>query len=153
MLLTEEEREYLEAELGPLKIKAAYLLVEMELNDGSDTEAPKTTQDVADRLGMSRQGLFKWRRESNFIKYKNNIASEFVSDNRAKVYKQLMKLINAPQPSVKAIDIFMKHEGLYENKMTIENKSTGGASESNEDLEKSLQSLQAMKASLGGEGE
>lgn len=148
--MKDTEREYLQNELGAQKVKAAYLLVEMELSD-SDYEGPRTQEDVAQRVGVSRQALYEWRtKDRNFIKFKNSIADDFLSDNRTLVYKQLKKLISATQPSVKAIDIFAKLEGLYDNKLTIstEERTTGG--ESNEDLAKSLESLKAMKSQQEG---
>lgn len=150
MDMKESEREYLKHEIGNQKVKAAYLLVQMELADKT-YEGPKTQEEIAEAVGVSRQALYEWRtKDRNFIKFKNSIADDFFTEHKTLMYKQLIKLISATQPSVKAIDIFAKLEGLYDNKHTIRNEDTQNGGESNEDLAKSLETLKAMKSQQEG---
>lgn len=140
----------LEQKLGPKKVRAAYLLVMAELAD-PDYDGPKKLDDVAKTLGIGRTTLFEWRKKDrDFIKYKNLITDDFLSENRALVYKQLMKLIMSGNPSVKAIDIFARLEGLYQDKVTINNESNVDTNESIEDLQESIEQLKALKNSIEG---
>src|SRR5690625_5255790 len=100
----------LEAKLDARQRKAAYLLVENELRETSER---RTADDIAEEVGVTRKTIWDWRTKNrNFIDYKNEIADDFLADKRDQVYGQLMKLIMASQPSVKAIDLFMRRHGL-----------------------------------------
>lgn len=119
------KKRQLEAKLSPKQRQAALLLVEREFMPNDER---KSLDDIAAELGMSVRGLYKWRNENaDFIEYKNMIADEFLSANRAEVYGQLMKLIKGPQPSVKAIDLFMRRFGLLTEKQVVETREVGGA--------------------------
>jgi hypothetical protein len=56
------------------------------------------------------------------------------------VYGQLLKLIGGEQPSVKAIDLFMRRFGLLTEKQIIATEDASG-SRSNDDLQKELEEL------------
>jgi hypothetical protein len=149
--MTDKEREFLENELGLKKVKAANLLAASDLSD-LDYDGPKTQEEIATAVGVHRDTLRAWRRDRNFIKYKNGIGDDFFAEFRSTVQKSIKKLIDSPQPSVKAIDIYAKWEGIYENKHTFRNEDTTNSGESNEDLAKSLESLKKMKLSQESEG-
>lgn len=128
----------LEAKLTTQQRNAAYLLVENELKE---TGEKRTQEDLAAEIGVDRSTLFLWRTKNrNFIAYKNEIADDFLADKRDRVYGQLMKLINAPQPSVKAISLFLQRQGLLTQKTQIE---TIGAESgrSDADIAKELEDL------------
>lgn len=128
----------LEAKLTLQQRKAAYLLVENELQEGGKT---LTQDEIAEEIGVSRKALWDWRTKNrDFIAYKNEIADDFLSDKRDRVYGQLMKLINGSQPSVKAIDLFMKRFGLLTEKQVTETIDSN-SNRSNDDLEKELAEL------------
>src|SRR5699024_6640682 len=96
----------LEAQLDSRQRHAAYLLVE---NEFRGTEERRTMDEIAEEIGVSRMSLYNWRTKNrNFIDYKNEVADDFLADKRDHVYSQLMKLISSSQPSVKAIDLFMR---------------------------------------------
>ncbi|MEK3975521.1 phBC6A51 family helix-turn-helix protein [Psychrobacillus sp. FSL K6-1267] len=145
------EKEFLEAELGPRKVKAANLLVAKELAS-PDYEGPKTLDAIAEEIGISRKTFWEWREQSDFAKYVSAISNEYLSKFRPLIYNQLIKSITATQPSMKAMDMYFKIEGLYNDKVTINNEFTQVGGESNEDLAKSLESLQKMKALKETEG-
>ncbi|AZU61062.1 phBC6A51 family helix-turn-helix protein [Neobacillus mesonae] len=128
----------LEAKLDARQRKAAYILVENELRETGD----KLTQEqIAEEIGVDRTTLYHWRTKNrNFIAYKNEIADDFLSDKRDKVYAQLMKLILGSQPSVKAIDLFMRRFGLLTEKQVTITEESGGT-RSNDDLAKELVEL------------
>ena len=132
----------LESKLKANQIKAAYLMVENELRETGDK---KTMEEIAEEVGVHYKTTWEWRTKNKvFIEYKNAIADDFLSDKRALVYGQLMKLITSPNPSVKAISLFLQNQGLLTNKTQIE--TIGGASEStsNESIEKDLAELDAI---------
>lgn len=128
----------LEAKLTLKQKQAALLLVQSEMN----TEEKVTQDDIADQLGMTRQGLYKWRTQNKaFIEYKNLLADDILSSMRPMVYKQLMGLITGSQPSVKAIDLFMRRFALLTDKTQTEEIGGGEGARSNEQLEKSLDEI------------
>ncbi len=131
----------LEAKLDVRKRKAAYLLVENELKETGDR---RTQEDIAEEIGVTYKTLWEWKtKDRNFIDYKNEIADDFLATKRERVYSQLMKLIEGPQPSVKGIDLFMRRFGLLTEKQqieTIDNSQT----RSNDDLAKELAELDEL---------
>lgn len=111
----------LEAKLTDQQRKAAFMLVENDLKTNKD-DTKLTYEEIAEEVGVSYKTIWEWRKKNrNFIAYKNEISDDFLSDNRAKVYGQLMKLIDSPNPSVKAIDLFMRRFGLLTEKSVVEN--------------------------------
>lgn len=133
----------LEAKLTTQQRKAAYLLVENELKDNKD-DTKLTLQEIADEVGITSKCLWEWRTKNrNFIDYKNLIADDFLADKRALVYAQLMKLIDTTQPSVKAIDLYLRRHGLLTDKTVIE-QDNGEGSRTNEDLVKELEELDEL---------
>lgn len=131
----------LEAKLDARQRKAAYLLVENEMRDTSDR---RTQESIAEEVGVTAKTLWEWRKKNkNFISYKNAIADDFLSENRAYVYSQLMKLIGGSQPSVKGIDLFMRRFGLLTEKTQIETID-GNSQRTDADLEAELAELDEL---------
>jgi hypothetical protein len=118
-------RKELEQKLTLQQREAALMLVENELSDNS-TER-KTQEELAEVLGVTRMCLYKWRTQNKaFIEYKNLLADDFFSEKRDVVYRQLFRLITSSQPSVKAIDLYLRRHGLLTDKTVIEEVSVGG---------------------------
>lgn len=131
----------LEAKLTMPQQKAAFLLVENDLRDGGDK---KTLEQIAEEVGVTYKTIWEWRKKNrNFIEYKNEIADDFLAEYRSGVYGQLMKLINGSQPSVKAIDLYLKRFGLLTEKQVNVTEDHSG-SRSNEDLAKELEELDEL---------
>ena len=131
----------LEAKLDAKKRKAAYLLVENELLETGDK---RTQEDIAEEVGVTYKTLWSWRtKDQVFIEYKNAIADDFLAEKRAHVYGQLMKLIGGSQPSVKALDLYLRRFGLLtEKQVTVTEDS--GSNRSNEDIAKELEELDEL---------
>ena len=128
----------LESKLTAQQRKAAYMLVENELRE---TGEKQKLEDIAAEIGVDRSTLYLWRtRNRTFIAYKNEIADDFLSDKRDRVYGQLMKLIIAPQPSVKAIDLFMRRHGLLTDRQVTETVG-GDNSRTDNDIAKEVEEL------------
>lgn len=128
----------LEAKLDARKLKAAYLLVENELRE---TGEKHTQEEIASEVGVTSKTIWEWKtKDSVFIEYKNALADDFLAEKRAFVYGQLMKLIGGSQPSVKALDLYLRRFGLLtEKQITV--TEDGSGSRSNEDLAKELEEL------------
>ena len=136
----------LEAKLDARQRKAAYMLVENELRE---TGERRTYEDIAAEIGVTYQTIWEWRTKNrNFIAYKNEIADDFLADKRDQVYAQLLKLIMGTQPSVKAIDLFMRRYGLLTDRQITQSES-GDESRSTDDLAKELAELDDL---LDGDG-
>ena len=130
----------LEAKLTEQQKKAAFMLVENDLKSNKDP-LKLTYEQIAEEVGVSYKTIWSWRTQNrNFIAYKNEIADDFLSDKRSRVYGQLLKLIEGEQPSVKAIDLFMRRFGLLTEKQITVNEDASG-SRSNEDLKRELEEL------------
>lgn len=133
----------LEAKLTAQQRNAAYLIVENELKDNKD-ETKLEYQQIAEEVGVTYKTIWEWRTKNrNFIDYKNLIADDFLADKRALVYGQLLKLIDGTQPSVKAIDLYLRRHGLLTDKTVIEQDSGEGA-RTDADLERELGELDEL---------
>jgi hypothetical protein len=134
-------KKQLEAKLSIKQREAALLLVERELGDES-----RTLEEIAQELGMSVRGLYKWRTQNkDFIDYVNLLADEFLESKRAVVYRQMMRLIEGPQPSVKALDLYMRRHGLLTDKQVVETRDAS-APQSNDEIAKELEELDELLA-------
>lgn len=133
-----KQRKALEAKLEARQRKAAFLLVENEMRETGDK---RTQEEIAEEVGVSYKTIWSWRKSNQaFIDYKNAIADDFLNEQRSYVYSQLMKLIGGSQPSVKAIDLFMRRHGLLTDKTQVENVDASNE-RSNDDLERELAEL------------
>lgn len=130
----------LEAKLTEQQRKAAFMLVENDLKPNKDADK-LTYEEIAAEIGVTYKTLWEWRKKNrNFIAYKNEISDDFLTERRARVYGQLMKLIEADQPSVKAIDLFMRRFGLLTEKSVVENVDANNQ-RSDDDIKRQLDDL------------
>lgn len=108
----------LEIKLTAQQKKAAYLLLENELGG-----KPKTLDDIAEELGMSRAMLYIWRQNPDFIAYYHAISQVQLGSQRGEVDAQLMKLIrgtsNNGNPSIKALELYYKLCGQLVSKSEV----------------------------------
>ena len=112
----------------------------------TDEVERKSFDEIAEEVGVSRQSLYKWRTQNKtFIEYTNLLADDFLESKRARVYRQLMKLIDGPQPSVKGIQLYLQRHGLLTERQLIETKDAG-SSRDNEDIAKELAELDDILA-------
>ncbi|MNV22289.1 hypothetical protein D3C71_1132550 [compost metagenome] len=146
--MSDKRKTALEARLDGRQIKAAILCVEREFAGEDDR---RSFDDIAEEIGVSRQSLHKWRTQNRaFIDYANYLADDFLSADRAFVYRQLMKTIAGSQPSVKGIDLYFKRHGLITQNIAVETKDAG-ASRTNEELAQELEELDELLADTGTE--
>ncbi|GAA0840494.1 hypothetical protein GCM10008915_36120 [Bifidobacterium pullorum subsp. gallinarum] len=148
--MSDKKKAALEARLDGRQIKAALLCVEREFAAEEDR---KSFDEIADEIGVSRQSLFKWRTQNRaFIDYSNLLADDFLSADRAFVYRQLMKTIAGSQPSVKGIDLYFKRHGLITQQVAVETKDAG-ATRTNDELAQDLEELDELLAEVDESGE
>lgn len=146
--MSDKKKAALEARLDGRQIKAALLCVEREFAAEEDR---KSFDEIAEEIGVSRQSLFKWRTQNRaFIDYSNLLADDFLSADRAFVYRQLMKTIAGSQPSVKGIDLYFKRHGLITQQVAVETKDAG-ATRTNDELAQDLEELDELLAEVEGE--
>jgi hypothetical protein len=130
----------LEAKLTEQQRKAAYMLVENDLKSNKD-ETKLNYEQIAEEVGVSYKTVWTWRTKNrNFIDYKNEISDDFLSEKRSKVYGQLLKLIEGEQPSVKAIDLFMRRFSLLTDKQLVETND-GNQQRSDDEIKRQLDEL------------
>lgn len=141
--MSEKRKNALESKLDGRQIKAALLCVE---RDFAAEEDRSTFDEIAEEIGVSRKTLHQWRTQKRaFIDYVNYIADDFLASDRAFVYRQLMKTISGPQPSVKGIDLYFKRHGLITQNIAVETKDSGSA-RSNDELTQELEELDGLLA-------
>lgn len=141
-----KRKKRLESQLDVRQRKAALLLIERDFAEGDGERI--THEQIAEACGVTRKTLFNWRTQNKaFIEYTNIVADEFLESKRSSVYRQLMKLIEGSQPSVKGIDLYLRRHGLLTDKTIVEQTDVSGG-RSNGDIEKELSELDEL---LGGE--
>lgn len=146
--MTPKQRAKLEARLDGRQRLAALACVEREF---SPEDERKGFEEIAAEAGVSRNTLYEWRTQNRaFIEYMNAISDDYLSGKRAVVYKRLMQLIDTSQPSVKAIDLFMKREGLITAKVEVDTSVSGNGTKSNDDLAAELAELDDILADVDG---
>lgn len=142
----------LEARLDGRQRKAALLLVQREFLPNSER---RTLTDIGEEVGVSDRTLYTWKTQNrDFIDYMNELSDDFLSAERSFVYGQLLKSIKGGQngqPSVKAIDLFLRRHGLITNVVENRTDESGGGAAS-KDIEKDIADLDALlEGDEGGE--
>lgn len=141
--MSESRRKALEARLEERQKMAALLCVEREMTDEGER---KSFEEIAEEVGVSRISLYKWRTQNKtFIEYANLITDSFLESKRARVYNRMLKLIDSDQPSVKALDLYMRRFGLLTDKSVVENVESGGG-RGNDDIAKDIAELDEVLA-------
>lgn len=133
----------LESRLTPLQRKTALQLVQKELGEHEDG-SKITYQDVADSVGISVRQLHRWKNENPiFTEYTGLLADNFLLSSRPEVYRHLMRAMRGAQPSVKAIDTYLKRFGLIQTKVQVENLEMN-ETRTDEALKQELDELDAL---------
>lgn len=146
--MSDKKKAALEARLEGRQIRAALLCVEREF---APEEERKSFDEIAEEIGVSRMTMYRWRTGNRaFIDYVNHIADDFLASERALVYRQLMKTITGPQPSVKGIDLYFKRHGLITQQVAVESKDAT-STRSNEEITQELEELDELLADVDGE--
>ena len=148
-------REILEERLSANQLKAVYMLLDNELA----AEGDKLTQDeIAEACNVHRATLYRWRtQDQDFIDYRREVMQNYISDMSGLFLKSLRKSIVGTNgtPSMKALDLFAKIEGLVQTTNQLD-VNIGGGGRSNDDLEDELAKLEEQLAEMedaDGEGD
>src|SRR5690625_3137158 len=112
-------KEILEERLNADQIKAVYMLLDNELKSETD----RLTQDeIAEACNVHRATLFRWRTQNqDFIDYRREIMRNYVSDMGGLFLNSLRRSMKGTNgaPSMRALDLFAKMEGLVDNKSEV----------------------------------
>ena len=104
--------------LTPKQKQVAQWLVLRDL--GLDPELNDLTlEELAKKAGVCRRTLYEWRKKPEFIDYMDSVADQFLKARVSTAYKQLMKLIEGKQPSVKALQLFFQIQGKLRDRQEI----------------------------------
>src|SRR5699024_1687657 len=107
-------KEILEDRLTADQLKAVYLLLDNELAP----EGSRMSQDeIAAECNVNRSTLYRWRTQNqDFIDYRREVTRNYISDMSGVFLKSLRKSIEGTNgtPSMKALDLFAKVEGLVQ---------------------------------------
>jgi len=115
---------YDESKFLPKQREAAIALVEYEFTPKNQR---KTKEEIAEDIGVSRKTLHNWdTKDSNFIAYKNYLASEFMDSHLALVYKKLIDSIE--RGSVRGIEVYLKRIGDLDTHTEVTIKNDGDLS-------------------------
>lgn len=107
----------------PKQREAAIALVEYEFTPKATR---KTKEEIANELGVTRKTLHLWdTKDSNFIAYKNYLASDFMDSSLAFVYKKLLESID--KGSVRGMELYLKRIGdlADQSEITIKQEGSG----------------------------
>lgn len=133
----------LEAKLGIPKVEAVHMLIAKESKMVAEGE-PKNDEQIAERLSISPATLYNWKKNEDFITYKNLIADTYLEEKRSIVNEKLMSLIDSSQPSVKAIDLYFRRFGLLTERQIVEQVESQDANTSNEKIEESMAEIDEL---------
>lgn len=135
---------YDESRFQPKQREAAIALVEYEFTPKRER---KTKQEIADELGVSRKTLHNWdTKDSNFIAYKNYLASEVMDSHLAFAYRKLIESME--RGSVRGLELFFKRIGDLDSHSEI-TINQGGEEKSFEERKAAL--LERMSKQADGE--
>lgn len=137
------KKQALEARLDGRQRTAALACVEREF---APEDERKSFEEIAEEVGVTRQALYVWRTQNKaFIDYVNAIADDFLASKRPIVYKRLLQLIDSSQPSVKALDLFMRREGLITAQVSVETKDAS-APKTDAEIAQEIEEIDALLA-------
>ena len=113
--MSKRKRE-LEAALTPQKQKAAQMLVNNDWAPITHEDGrKKTMQEISEELSIARSTLYEWKAEEDFVAYVNYLTDVQLSAMRSEVNVAIMRAIRGSQPSIKALELYMKRFALLQN--------------------------------------
>lgn len=123
-----------ETKFRPGQKKAAALLVE---RDFLSKKEQSSLEVIAEECGVSRVTLWNWdTKDTNFIAYKNYIASEAMNSQLTFVYGKLMDIIG--EGNTKGIEMFLKRIGDLDTKADVTLNDNRGENISEEERKAAL---------------
>lgn len=137
---------YLPTTLTPIKQRAALALVE---NDFAGKDRLSQEQ-LADKLGLSRQTLYNYRNDPDFIAYMQSLSDKKLGEARAKVDAKLLDMID--KNSIRAIQLYYQQQGLLVNKSEVTRYDGNKTQLTQEQITEGIDDL-ARKLREGGQGE
>jgi transcriptional regulator with XRE-family HTH domain len=134
-----KSKQYHRSRLTAEQLKAANLIVENEFRLLTEDGSKLTQGEIASRVGVTRQTVWKYRQNSNFNAYMAEVADEHLASHRAEVYDALLTMALGKKgnglPSVKALDLYLRRFGLLTDRTVIENEDKEQAMKRKTDAE------------------
>lgn len=124
--------EQLEVQLTPIQRKAAWLLVNGDLETIGGGKK-KSLEEIAKECGIDTRTLYNWRtRDANFISYctaiSDRVTDSFIAEADAMLRKLCLEgggTVNGERiGSIKALELLYKRKGLLVNKSEVTTNET-----------------------------
>lgn len=145
-----KQRSILESQITPQQKRAAQMMVAnewAELTQGEDGRK-LSMQELADEIGVARSTLYEWKSQEAFGAYMNYLTDVELQSMRTVVYTALMKAILPAngQPSVKALDLYMRRHALLTDRTVVEDMrdTIDTRRKTDEEIRKEIDELDAM---------
>lgn len=145
-----KRKRQLETALTPQKQKAAQMIVNNDWAPITQEDGRKMTmQEIADELGIARSTLYEWKAEEDFVAYVNYLTDVQLSAMRSEVNVAIMRAVrggNNGQPSIKALELYMKRFALLQNVDIVEfGKGDGDKGVNIDALRERIEALKAIQ--------
>ena len=149
-------RVMLESRLSEEQRIAAQRIIENEWSELTEGVKKMTSQELAKDIGIARSTLYKWRQDEDFIAYMAHLSDSRRNERHDEFNRSLIKAIrggNNGIPSVKALELYAKLNGLVKNVDIIEDRRSMDAStfKTNDELRQELDELDALLADTDGQ--
>lgn len=129
-------------ELTAIQMRCAEILATNDIEQ-------KTMAQIAEELGISERVIYNWKRDEDFIAYKNDIAERIMDEFIDDAYKELRRIGTKGKQEgtrVKALEVVLKTRGkltdVHKVEQTIKDERTNESIEAEiERLNKQLEGI------------
>jgi|HigsolmetaAR204D_1030405.scaffolds.fasta_scaffold00975_18 transcriptional regulator with XRE-family HTH domain len=80
-----------------------------------------TVEQLAEKIGIAKSTLYEWKKNPDFIRYKDYLADDQFATQRERVYRSVLDAID--RGSIKAMDLWMRRFGLLVDRQIVENET------------------------------
>jgi hypothetical protein len=91
-----------------------------------------TMAQLAAEVGVSEVTIYRWRKDPNFIAYKNEVADRAMEDYVSDAYRHIRRISGkglSEGAQLKALELFLKNRGKLTDVQKIDQKVTDTRSE------------------------
>lgn len=101
--------------------RAAEMLVDNEFGLLTPDGKKLTVEQLAEKIGIAKSTLYEWKKNPDFIRYKDYLADDQFATQRERVYRSVLDAID--RGSIKAMDLWMRRFGLLVDRQIVENET------------------------------
>lgn len=106
-----------------------------------------THEEIADKVGVSRQTLYRWRQD---VAFQDEIKREIGRNTMNRIPDVIDSLIaqatKPNQPSAKAAELLLKTVSMLNDSLVVEDRTKRGGQSTTSDVEEMKAQIVAMKA-------